>query len=170
MITLLSLFSQFPILHKLFIWDLELIKSGEVWRLVTSSFTHTNIYHMLMNLGALWFCLFAFGKEKATLTFVLICSFFVGFILCFIPFYNDMTYSGLSGLIHGLVVLLASNLKRNLFVIVLIGTISKVVFEIIYGTSISTSVLINAHIAAETHVIGVIVGVIFLLINKKDSE
>ena len=81
-----------------------------------------------------------------------------------------MTYSGLSGLIHGLVVLLASNLKRNLFVIVLIGTISKVVFEIIYGTSISTSVLINAHIAAETHVIGVIVGVIFLLINKKDSE
>lgn len=31
----------------------EAILSGQVWRLLTTSFTHTNLNHQLLNLGAL---------------------------------------------------------------------------------------------------------------------
>jgi len=169
-IILLSILGQIPVLKECFIWDLNLIKSGEVWRIVTSTFTHTNLNHLVMNLTAVVLCFAAFGKEKANIGFVLYSSFLVGIVLCFLPEYKDMTYAGLSGMIHGLVVVMASNLKKPWFILTTFLIVLKVIFDTIYGSPTSSE-LINAKVAYESHIIGLISGLSYLLVfNTKKKK
>lgn len=171
-VILLSILGQIPVVKEWFIWDLNLIKSGEVWRIITSTFTHTNLSHLVMNLTAFVLCFAAFGKEKANIGFVLYSSFLVGIVLCFLPEYKDMTYAGLSGMIHGLVIVMASNIKKPWFILTTFLITLKVIFDTIYGSPMSSE-LINAKVAYESHIIGLVSGfsywLIFNLNEKKAS-
>ncbi|NKI15978.1 rhomboid family intramembrane serine protease [Spongiibacter sp. KMU-166] len=81
---------------------------------------------------------------------------------------GEEDYYGLSGLIHGILLLLSAldalQGKRMSLVIAWL-VIVKIAFETLVGTSIiPIAPLINARVAVEAHLLGVIVAIIALLI------
>ena len=74
------------------------------------------------------------------------------------------SYVGLSGVLHGLFANLALKEAldgRKSSWLLIIGVIAKVAWELTMGASQSTSELINARIAVESHLFGVISGLLF---------
>lgn len=165
-ITILSIIGQIPLVHDFMIWDLNRIREGEIWRLFTSSFTHTNLNHLLLNLSAMWLFLLAFLKKEFPVGFILYCSFTIGLILCFLADYQNVTFAGLSGLLHGLMIIIALELKRTEKWLIISIVIIKVLIEYFYGASTTTSELINARVAFESHIIGVISAISYFVMHK----
>ncbi len=58
--------TQFSMVSDILVWDRYLIEHGELWRIVTGNFTHTNLAHLIMNAAALVLFSYIF-KELLTL-------------------------------------------------------------------------------------------------------
>lgn len=165
----LTILGQTDFFRPLMLWDKELIVSGEYWRLVSSSFTHTNFQHALINLLVLMSMSVIFEKTKESLGFVLFGSLSVGLFLCFIPKYEMVTYSGLSGMLHGyffLMVMSTKEFTKGLKRMLVFAVIGKVLFEIAYGASKEMSGFIDAVVATESHLIGLLAGIVYWLMLK----
>ncbi|MGR6839289.1 rhombosortase [Aliivibrio wodanis] len=112
-----------------FTWDKSLILQGEIWRLITGNFTHTNLAHLLMNSAALTVFTFIFKDiltPKRLWLLVLSISLMTGLLLLLSPI---QSYVGLSGVLHGLFIWAAIEdirQKRNTGWLLLFGIISKV--------------------------------------------
>lgn len=149
-----------------FAWDKSLILQGEIWRLITGNFTHTNLAHLLMNSAALTVFTFIFKDiltPKRLWLLVLSISLMTGLLLLLSPI---QSYVGLSGVLHGLFIWAAIEdirQKRNTGWLLLFGIISKVSWEQYFGASASTISLINARVAIEAHLIGAFSGAILQL-------
>lgn len=152
-----------------FVWDRNLILQGEIWRLITGNFTHTNLAHLVMNSAALTVFCFIFKdilnpKKLCGLLFII--SLMTGVLLLLSQI---QSYVGLSGVLHGLFVWAAIEdikQKRNTGWLLLIGVIAKVCWEQYFGASTSTISLINAKVATEAHLIGAFSGGILQLTTR----
>lgn len=152
-----------------FVWDRNLILQGEIWRLITGNFTHTNLAHLVMNSAALTVFCFIFKdilnpKKLCGLLFII--SLMTGVLLLLSQI---QSYVGLSGVLHGLFVWAAIEdikQKRNTGWLLLIGVIAKVCWEQYFGASTSTTSLINAKVATEAHLIGAFSGGILQLTTR----
>lgn len=141
------------------------ISNGEYWRLFTGNLLHTNQWHLLMNLAGLWVLLFLFKPHFRALNFTLIFS-----VLCLLQglglylFYPGLLgYVGLSGMLHGLFTYgairdFSTGLKSGY--LLLLGVIIKVAYEQIFGASIQVTQMIDARVATEAHLVGVITGIL----------
>lgn len=73
-------------------------------------------------------------------------------------------YVGLSGVLHGLFAYFALqetlNGRKSSWLLV-VGVMAKVIWELTMGASSSTSELINARVAVESHLFGMLSGFIF---------
>mgnify|MGYP001424668137 CR=1 FL=1 len=154
-----SLALQYEPISKLVEWNRTAITNGEVWRIVTGHFTHSNFYHLAMNLAAMWLICAIFKPSKRRLTtLIIINSVFVGLLLYTTSYTN---YVGLSGILHGLIANLALrealNGNRSSWIIVAVLMV-KIFLENTLGTSITTSELIQTKVAYEAHTFGAICG------------
>ncbi|GGK28505.1 rhombosortase [Aliivibrio fischeri] len=167
--------TQFSMVSDILVWDRYLIEHGELWRIVTGNFTHTNLAHLIMNAAALVLFSYIF-KELLTLKKLSILLFSIslltGLALLFTPI---QAYVGLSGVLHGLFVWAAIEdikNKRQTGWLLLLGVIAKISWEHYFGASASTISLINAKVATEAHLFGAIAGgllqipALFLKTNK----
>ena len=150
---------------KYVIFDTEAISQGEVWRVVTGQFVHSNLNHAFLNCAGLllvWALHGEYYPNFRLLNIVGIASICIGICLWYFAFYN--LYFGFSGIIHFLLVVGAFvDIKRKdkSGYLLLVGMISKVAWEMLLGTDDGTSKLINAAVAYEAHAIGVVLGFIF---------
>ncbi|MGF1763805.1 rhombosortase [Aliivibrio kagoshimensis] len=158
---------QIPTVSEMVLWDRALIHHGELWRIVTGNFTHTNFAHLLMNSGALiiFYLLFKeYLNNQILLPLLLSTSLVVGLSI----FLTDIDlYFGLSGVIHGLLAWGAVKdiqYGRQSGYWLLGGIIAKVIWEQLFGASSSTMVLIDARVAIEAHLAGLIYGIVFALL------
>lgn len=157
---------QIPLLQTWMQWDSNLIASGQVWRIVTGNFTHTNIYHLGMNLIGLWLITSIFRSEFHTQTFiwlVMLLSTSVGLLLLTTP---TQVYVGLSGVLHGIFGFYAMKEWRggnrsSLFLA--IGLVIKILWEQILGSPTDSEQLIGASVAINAHLFGTITGFILAL-------
>lgn len=144
-----------------FVWDRRLILQGEIWRLITGNFTHTNLPHLVMNAAALTVFCFIFKdilNPKKLWGLLFFISLMTGLLLFLSPI---QSYVGLSGVLHGLFVWAAIEdikQKRNTGWLLLIGVTAKICWEQYFGASASTISLINAKVATEAHLIGAFSG------------
>jgi rhomboid family GlyGly-CTERM serine protease len=147
------------------------ITQGQVWRLVTGNLLHTNVWHLLMNLAGLWVILFLHEmhyKKQPVLIYGLFLSLclFEGLGLYF--YYPELlSYVGLSGVLHGLFSFGAiMDIKKGYRsgYLLFLGVLAKVYYEQSYGASSSVVELIDARVATESHLVGVISGIICSLI------
>jgi rhomboid family GlyGly-CTERM serine protease len=144
-----------------FVWNRSLILQGEVWRLITGNFTHTNLAHLIMNAAALMVFCFIFKdilNPKKLWGLLFFISLITGVFLLLSPI---QSYVGLSGVLHGLFIWAAIEdikQKRNTGWLLLIGIITKICWEQYFGASASTISLINAKVATEAHLIGAFSG------------
>ncbi|MDE1310644.1 rhombosortase [Vibrio aestuarianus] len=173
-ISLICFVLQFEPLATFSEWNLSAIKTGQWWRILTGNFTHTNFVHLGMNLAGLWVIHFVFQpSSKRLLLSLVITSLVVGVSL----FFSSMQmYVGLSGALHGVFAYLALQEalqgRRSSWLLV-VGVIVKVVWEQVFGASVSTSELINARVAIEAHLAGMLAGFIIGLcewLRSKKAE
>ncbi|MFD2180150.1 rhombosortase [Veronia pacifica] len=165
-IAILAVVSQLPEIRDFMVWDRQLIiDHSQWWRIVTGNITHTNDNHLGMNLAALAVIYWVhkdYYKALPIAALILTCMLAVG-VAMFSSSYN--LYAGLSGMLHGL---FAWGIVRDIFervrfsLLLFIGLIVKVIYEVINGGAASTESFINAAVAVEAHVAGTLAGLLFV--------
>lgn len=139
------------------------VSEGEIWRLLSCHFLHTNHYHLSLNLAALILMVHLLPVFRAVQeAFALL--FTSGLLICLIYYLidgRDIQYVGLSGILHSFIVMGALRLSGSQRVygllIAALATV-KVVYENLFGSSVSMAELIEASVAVESHGYGLIVG------------
>ncbi|MEZ9975233.1 rhombosortase [Vibrio breoganii] len=149
-------------------WEHDLIATHQWWRLITGNFTHTNAYHLLMNLAGLWIISYLFhARWKKLSTYIALISTFIGIGLLFT---QTQIYYGLSGVLHGLFALYAyqevTRGKRSSWFL-LAGLGLKLLAENSGLVTLSTAELINARVSTESHLIGSLSGLAIALLARK---
>ena len=147
------------------------IAKGQVWRLLTAHFCHTNGYHLLLNGIGLIVTVSLFintFKERLILPLLLFTGLFIS--LCVFYFEPSVySYVGLSGVLHGLFSFaICDELKKRdkWGAVLCIGFIVKVAWEQLSGPSVSTEALIGATVLINAHLYGAIGGVIYFLAQQ----
>ena len=154
---------------KTLVYQRQLVTEGEVWRLISGHILHTNGYHLLLNLTALFMLWALHGR------FYSIKNYTALFLWCAITtsvgiYYFDPTliqYVGLSGVLHGVFVfgaLMDINAKDRTGYLLLLGVWLKIAHEQFYGASTDVSNLIEANIAVNAHLWGALGGLLFSMI------
>lgn len=151
------------------VYQRQLITEGEIWRLISGHFLHTNGYHLLLNLAAL-FMLWAlhgrFYSIKNYSALFLLCSIFTSVGI----YYFDQTliqYVGLSGVLHGVFVfgaIMDIHAKDKTGYLLFLGVWLKIAHEQFYGASTDVSNLIEASVAVNAHLWGALGGLLFSVV------
>lgn len=154
-------------LFPLFSLEAAKIANGEYWRIFTANFVHFGWAHTLMNIAAFLLCNLAFFNEITIKKFSLLllwCCLAVGFgVFIFSPEYSP--YAGLSGAIHGLIVVgLVQTRAYPLWIkagglILITGKLIQENLPNYQATDLQD--LIPVAIAVESHVYGAIGGAAF---------
>ena len=159
-------------------YNRESIINGEYWRLISGNFNHTNIYHLLLNLGALAVIgglHYRYYNSAAYTSLILLLSIGVGVgILWLSP--STHLYVGLSGILHGIIIVGAViDVTKKYYsgYILMIGTVIKVINEQLFNSPVEISQLIEAKVLTEAHLYGLVTGLIiaplYVYLNKKKS-
>ncbi|CAM3893181.1 MULTISPECIES: rhombosortase [Pseudoalteromonas] len=163
--TILMLFGLGPHLD----FDRNAIADGEIWRILSGQFTHSNWYHLMLNLLGILF-IWLLHAEYTTLRKywlnVLFLGLFTGLMILLFSL-NIVVYTGLSGLLHGLIVWGAlEDIKRKLTTgyLLFIGVWAKVCWEQYAGASTDVAKLIDSRVAIEAHLFGAVGGVVLAVI------
>ncbi|MGS0683485.1 rhombosortase [Shewanella sp. 125m-7] len=142
-----------------------LIVDGQWWRLLTGNLLHTNAWHLYMNLAGFWVIIALHEQHYRAKTLgLLFCSLCLMQGLGLLVFYPTLIgYVGLSGMLHGLftfgaVMDIRQGLKSGY--LLLSGVIIKVGYEQFFGASIEMSQLIDARVATEAHLVGLVSGLV----------
>ncbi|MFB1016302.1 MAG: rhombosortase [Alteromonadaceae bacterium] len=152
----------------LFIYNRDLISQGEVWRIFTGHFLHTNGYHLLLNLSAIHLLWALHGQfyQYVSYTFLFIITALTTSVGLYI-FSTDLhQYVGLSGVLHGVFIfgaLMDIKNKDKTGYLLFIGVWLKIADEQYSGASQDVAELIGANIAIDAHLWGAIGGLLFSL-------
>ena len=144
-----------------FVFKRENIAQGELWRIFTGNFVHTNYPHLALNLTGLWIMGFLFLDSfdaKKILISSLFLSLFTGLFLYWFSHSLDW-YAGFSGTLYGLFLfgaITAIYQKDYLFgagiALLIIG---RVIWGHFMGGSESSAELIGAPVATDAHLYGI---------------
>lgn len=146
------------------------IEQGQVWRLISGHFVHSNTNHLLMNsLGflALWSLHGQYYQTKSLISITFTSALLVSISLYL--FSDIHTYVGFSAVLHSLIAwgaLKDIQQHEKTGYLLLIGVITKVIWEQIFGASQSTVELIGVAVATKAHLSGVIIGIMYFFITQ----
>lgn len=156
----------------------NLISDGELWRIVSGNFTHSNFPHLFLNLAGLWVLTFLFIDTLETKTFIVNTTFLsicVGLGLYLLN--PELTkYYGFSGVLYGLFICGATGaiLQKDLFTgaSVIIFITGKVIWDLYNGGNASSEELIGIPVAVDAHLYGLIGAIIIssFLIFKRHPD
>ena len=145
-----------------------IFEAGQYWRLLTAHLVHTNFAHALLNLAA-WLFVFWLAKNHLSIQ-----QWEIGFLLCAVgvdiglwwcsP--NVQWYVGLSGLLHGLLVLsvlMVWRYERAPIFLVLPGMAVKLLWEQTQG-ALPSSNIIGHPVIVDAHLFGALSGVLCALL------
>ncbi|GAA4873335.1 rhombosortase [Ferrimonas pelagia] len=172
LLTLLALLCWlWPGSHENLIWSRQALAQDQWWRMWTGHLLHSNTHHLLLNLAGLAAIFALHQPHYRTLPMLTLSVLLMGLISLGIwwgvP--GIERYVGLSALLHGLFTWGAlQDIRRGWRSgwLLLLGVIAKVGWEQFSGGSESTSALIDARIAVESHLLGVVSALfIFLLLR-----
>jgi len=145
------------------------VSHGEWWRFISTHFFHTNLHHFLLNITTLTM-LWALQGNLYTAKSYLFAFFFSATFSCLgVHFFSpDLSqYVGLSGALHGIFIwsaLQEIKHKEKIGYLLLLGMLLKISFEQFYGASNDLSVMIDAKVAINAHLWGVLGGALTFLI------
>ena len=147
-------------------FDRVAIEGGQVWRIFTCHLVHLNHWHLLLNLSGLLLCGYFFEDLLDRYRFwswLLFCALTSGLALYLID--GQLThYVGLSGILHGLLILcLLLGWRGNpvLHSVVLAVIVGRLVSEHMPGYDVDyLQSWINGRVYVNAHLYGAISGVV----------
>jgi len=143
------------------------VNQGEWWRLITANLTHSNGYHLLLNLTGLWMMELLLERDVKASTRALLLGLCMPLTLLLLHLlFNLIWYVGLSGALHGYLIgcaLLARKQWPRVYSLVIIGVIAKVIVESIWEINQNTAELIGANVVEESHAMGTVAGLMIAL-------
>ncbi|MED5238851.1 MAG: rhombosortase [Pseudomonadota bacterium] len=147
-------------------FDRVAIEGGQVWRIFTCHLVHLNHWHLLLNLSGLLLCGYFFEDLLDRFRFwswLLFCALTSGLALYLID--GQLThYVGLSGILHGLLILcLLLGWRGNpvLHSVVLAVIVGRLVSEHMPGYDVDyLQSWINGRVYVNAHLYGAISGVV----------
>ncbi|MGB0858948.1 MAG: rhombosortase [Pseudoalteromonas spongiae] len=159
-------------LSELFEYNRSLFSHGEYWRLITAHFSHSNSYHLMLNLAGVVLIWALHGEyydaRKYALALLLLALYTGGGLYIFYP--ENTLYNGLSGVLHGLIIvgaLIDCQKGMKTGYLLFIGVWLKIAWEQYAGASAELGQLINARVATEAHLIGAISGIfVYAKLNR----
>ena len=168
-VSILSVTLSFTNLAPTLAYQRELILDGQWWRLVTGNLLHTNLWHLLMNLAGMWVIVALHEQHYRlkALSLLLVCLCLLQGLGLLIFYPALIGYVGLSGVLHGLFAYGAVFDIRDGYksgYLLLLGIIAKVAYEQYFGASVEVTALIDARVATEAHLIGMLTGMSCALI------
>jgi rhomboid family GlyGly-CTERM serine protease len=153
------------------VYQRSLVNQGEIWRVFSGHFFHTNGFHFMLNGAAVVMLWVLHGHFYTIKNYSFI--FMVSAIICAIGihwFSLDIDqYVGLSGVLHGLFIWGAIEdikAKERTGYLLLLGILLKIAHEQVYGASEDVASMIGANVAINAHLWGAIGGVVAVLILR----
>ena len=153
---------------QLFIYNRDLISQGQLWRLFSGHFLHTNGYHLLLNLAAIVLLWALHGQFYQYLSYALL--FIISALTTSLGLYlfsPDLhQYVGLSGVLHGIFVfgaIMDIHNKEKTGYLLFVGVWLKIIHEQYSGPSKDIAALIEANVAIDAHLWGAVGGLLFSL-------
>ena len=146
----------------------EEIQMGQWWRFLSANFVHLSWQHLGMNVLGL-VLIYAFFPRvlswNAWVIVLLLCSLSVTFgIWLFNP--NIVWYVGLSGALHGLLVILLVldyvRHKSRLNILLLIAIFAKLIWEILKGPMPGSEGIAGGPVVVQAHLYGFIGAILML--------
>lgn len=146
------------------------ISQWQLWRLLTAHLLHINHWHLLMNAAALLLAVSLHGTYSRYLPFWWQFTFSALFISLAIYWFSPhmQHYVGLSGVLHALLTWGACvdiQQKQRTGWLLLAGLLIKVSYEQWQGPDPELEKLINASVAIDAHLYGVISGLLLWLLT-----
>ncbi|WP_404340126.1 rhombosortase [Pseudoalteromonas mariniglutinosa] len=162
--TLLAVFN----LNSYLEFNRELVTEGQLWRIFTSQFVHTNWAHLALNCAGIMLIWALHAEYTLALRYAVNTCFLaiwcgVG-IWLFCP--EIKIYTGLSGVLHGSIVWGAiKDIRIGMLsgIVLFIGIGMKIIWEQFMGTSATVSELIASQVAVDAHLIGAVGGVLLAI-------
>lgn len=154
--------------NPLFEFNRSLIEQHQWWRIATSQFVHANWTHLGLNVLGIVFIWLLHAEHRSPLRYLvhtLFLAIWTGMgIWLFCPTIN--VYTGLSGLLHGVIVWgavkdMCVGMRTGLWLFA--GIWVKLGWEQWHGPSVDVGNLIDSRVAIEAHLIGAIGGLILSL-------
>lgn len=141
-------------------WSRSHLEQGQWWRAITGHLLHSNTAHLLMNLGGLALIFSIHQPHYRTTTMAPMCivmALLISLGLWWLP--GTEHYVGLSAILHGLFTWgackdIATGWRSGY--LLLLGVLIKVGWEQISGGSEDIAALIDARVAVESHLLGVL--------------
>jgi len=139
----------------------ELVEAGEIWRVLSGQFVHTNWPHLGMNLAGFWMLLSLTGSIVRPATLALyIMGLALGIGLALYVWQPALQwYAGFSGVLYGLLVWGGIQLwlakDHTLGAALLLITLGKLAFDAWQGGNPLSEQLIAAPVVAAAHYYGV---------------
>ena len=160
-------------------YDRDAVNTGEVWRLISGHFVHSNGWHLLLNLASLMMIGLLFSQHLTISLWIF--SFFTSGLFISACYYyiapQYQTYIGLSAILYGVIIIGALlDLKEQTLIatLVLLVVTGRVVWQQYSGSVESLADLIESRVAIESHLFGIIsgylLGAIFLYRQYKPSR
>ncbi len=151
-------------------YDRQAIHSAQFWRFISAHIAHTNGYHLGLNLAGLALIWALHGEKYYSINFFCLFCFTSLIISTGITFFSPelQRYVGLSGLLHGLFIFGACDDVKQGYktgYLMIAGTLIKIMQEQIKGPSVELGEKINAVVAIDAHLYGVIAGFVAYCIS-----
>ena len=145
------------------------VEQGQLWRMITGHFVHSNINHLLLNsagIALIWALHGEYYRPSfyAQLLFGLSLCISLGLFL-FYP--QTAIYVGLSGVLHGMIIvgaIIDTQKGHRSGYLLFFGVWGKIVFEHLQGPNLELSDLIDARVAIESHLLGAFAGSCYWLV------
>lgn len=141
----------------------------QIWRALTGHLLHSNHWHLAMNLAALVLTLMLHQLYYSLKSFTLLLIFgCLGIsVLLYLLSPDIQIYVGLSGWLHCFITvgaLLDINHKIQSGWLILFGVFAKVAYEHYQGPDAELAALIEANVAIDAHLYGVVCGLLLGLL------
>lgn len=167
LVVVVCLLLSFDGVSDFFVYRRSGLFSGEYWRFISGNFVHINWQHLWLNLAA-WLLIWIYGASVCTafmwLLSLLFCAAGVSVgLLLWLPGIEE--YSGLSGVLHGLFIVVAGLrllVQRNDYSAwgVLAVVAAKLVYESSRGGLEITGTWIGLPVVSEAHLYGTASGAV----------